>query len=149
MMSSDFHSLVCAIRTTISPSFDYLVGFYYYYIYLCISCSESLWLRRLCSSCGRRGYSSHCSVWASNCSHLSCCAVWALGVRASAVAAHGVSSCVQAQSTDSIVVVHGLSCSPAWDLPGSELNLCLLHRQAGSFPLSHPGKTWLVEFYLL
>ena len=55
MMSSDIHSLVCAMRTTISPSFDYLVVFLlllYLFIY---SCSESSWLRRLFSSCGQRG----------------------------------------------------------------------------------------------
>ena len=37
MVSSGIHSLVCAMRTTISPSFDYLVVFYYYYIYFFIA----------------------------------------------------------------------------------------------------------------
>ena len=39
-----------------------------------------------------RGYSS-CGVQASHCGGFSCFGVWALGVRASVVAAHGLSSC--------------------------------------------------------
>ena len=93
MMSSDIHSLVCAIRTTISPSFDYLVGFLLLLYLFVYSCSESLWLRRLCSSCGQRGllFIAACGLLIAV---ISLVVQFGLsGVRASAVAAHGVSSC--------------------------------------------------------
>ena len=34
-----------------------------------------------------------CSVWASHCGGFSCCGAWALGMWASVVVAHGLSSC--------------------------------------------------------
>ena len=44
------------------------------------------------------------------------------------------------QSTGPIVVTHGLSCSEAYGIfPDQRLNLCLLHLQADSLPLSHQG----------
>ena len=44
------------------------------------------------------------------------------------------------QSAGSVVVVHGLTCSAArGNLPDQGLNLCLLHWQADSLPLSHQG----------
>ena len=52
----------------------------------------------------------------------------------SVVAASGL------QSTDPIVVAHGLSCFVVCGMfPDRGLNPCLLHRQADSLPLSHPG----------
>ena len=45
------------------------------------------------SSCGKRGATLHCSVWASHCSGFSCCGARALVARASVVLAHGLSSC--------------------------------------------------------
>ena len=42
-------------------------------------------------------------------------------------------------SRGSVVVVHGLSCSVAWGILDQGLNLCLLHWQVGSLPLSHQG----------
>ena len=52
----------------------------------------------------------------------------------SVVSAHGL------RSTGSVVVVHGLTCSAArGNLPDQGLNLCLLHWQADSLPLSHQG----------
>jgi len=45
------------------------------------------------------------------------------------------------QSTGSIVVAHRLGCSKASGIfPDQGLNLCLLHWQADSLPLSHWGK---------
>ena len=43
-------------------------------------------------------------------------------------------------STGSLVVTHGLSCSIAYGIfPDQGSNLCLLHWQADSLPLSHQG----------
>ena len=51
------------------------------------------------------------------------------------------------QSTGSVVVVHGLSCSTACGIfLDQELNLCLLHWQADSSPLSHQGNLILHIF---
>ena len=60
----------------------------------------------------------------------------------------GFSSCApRLQSTGSIVVTHGLSCSVACGIfPDQGLNLYLLHWQAGTLPLSHQGslQSWLL-----
>ena len=46
------------------------------------------------------------------------------------------------ESTGSIVVVHGFSCStPCGIFPGQGLNLCLLQQQADFLPLSHQGSS--------
>ena len=51
------------------------------------------------------------------------------------------------QSTGSIVVVHRLSCCTSCEIfPDQGLNLCLLHWQADSLPLSHQGA---LLFFLL
>ena len=75
-----------------------------------------------------------------------CCTAWALG-RA------GFSSCSTRaqwlrfpgpQSTGSIVVTHGLSCSEACGIfPDQGLNPYLLHWQAGPLPLSHHSSRFL------
>ena len=50
------------------------------------------------SSCGEGAAALCCGVRASHCSGFSCCGARALGVRASVVVAHGLSSCgLQAQ----------------------------------------------------
>ena len=62
------------------------------------------------------------------------CLMWSTGstVRASVAAVPGL------QSTGSAVAVHGLRCSAACGiLLGQGSNLCLLHWQADSLPLSH------------
>ena len=47
-------------------------------------------------------------------------------------------------STGSIAVVHGFSCSEACGIfLGQGSNLCVLHRQADSLPLSHQGSSQL------
>jgi len=44
------------------------------------------------------------------------------------------------QGKGSVVVAHGLSCSAVCGIfPDQGLNLCLLHWQAESLPLSHQG----------
>ena len=56
------------------------------------------------------------------------------GTRASVVVARGF------QSTGSVVVAHGLSCSMACGIfPDQGLNPCPLHWQADSYPLRHQG----------
>ena len=45
------------------------------------------------SSCGRVGATLCCCAWASHCGGFSCCGVWAVGARASVVAARRLSSC--------------------------------------------------------
>ena len=51
------------------------------------------------------------------------------------------------KSAGSIVVVHGPSCSPANGIfPDQWSNLCLLHWQADSLPLSHQGSPQLIPF---
>ena len=66
--------------------------------------------------------------WGLRASHrggFSCCRARALGMRASAVVAHGL------QSAGSAVVAHGLNRSMACRIfPDQGLNLCLLHWQA-------------------
>jgi len=63
-----------------------------------------------------------------------CCRALALAARASAVVTPRL------WSTGSIVVVHGLSCSPACGiLLDQGLNLCLLHWQVESLQLSDQG----------
>ena len=58
-------------------------------------------------------------------------------MQASAVAAP------RSKSTDSVVVVHGPSCSTACGiLPDQGSNLCPLHWQADSLPLSQQGVLW-------
>ena len=47
---------------------------------------------------------------------------------------------VKSREIVAVVVVHGLSCSDACGIyPHQESNLCLLHWQIGSLPLSHQG----------
>ena len=68
------------------------------------------------------------------CTGFSCFGAWALGVGASGVAARGLSS------SDSVIVVHRLSCSVACGIfPDRGLNLCPLHWQADSYPPRHQG----------
>ena len=93
--------------------------------------------------------------------NLHCCAGFSLVVVAALVAEHGLQS-VRAsviaapglQSTGSIIVVRGLSCSMAYGIFLDQgLNPCLLHWQADSLPLSHQGGTcwfiWLVHVFIV
>ena len=108
-------------------------------------CAGSLLLHRPLSSCDEWGLPSSCGARASYCDVFSCCQARALGCV-------GFSSCGswESESTGSTVVVHGLSCSMACRIfPDQGWNLCLLHWQAGSSPLSHQGSLkWALFAYL-
>ena len=74
-------------------------------------------------------------MWASLCGGFSC---W--GAQASAQASAGAVPGLR--RTGPVVVLHGLSCSPASGIfPAQGLSLCLLHRQADSWPLSYHGSS--------
>ena len=91
-------------------------------------------LHWLSSHCGEWWLLSSCGAQASHCSGSACCGAPAL-------------RCTGCRSCDSpapehrpMVVAHGLSCSTACGIfPDQDLNLCLLHRQVNSLPLSHQG----------
>ena len=107
------------------------------FIYLFIfGYAGSLMLHGLFSSCEVWELLSSCGTpQASLCGGFSCCAAWALGHS-------GFSSCrtltQYLRLPGSTAVMHGLSCSTAiWDLPRPEIDLCLLHWQADSLPISH------------
>ena len=82
---------------------------------------------RVFSSCRKKQGLLCCSPQASHCSGFSGCGAQALGEQASVVAAQGS-------------VAHQLTYSTAYGIfPARGLNLCPLHRQAGSYPLCHQG----------
>ena len=82
----------------------------------------------------RAGATLRCGARASHCGGFSSCGARALGMRASVVVARGL------QSTGSVVVVHGLSCSAAGGIfPDQGSNPCPLHWQVDSQPLRHQG----------
>ena len=95
------------------------------------------------------GLLSSCCTPAPHCSGFSCC-------RACASRAHRLQwlwhmgSVVAAvvpglQSTSSTVVAHGLSCSETCGVfPDQGSNLCLLHWQAETLPLSHHGSPAII-----
>ena len=69
------------------------------------------------------GATLHCCAWTSHCGGFSCCGAWALGVRASVVAARGLSSCGSralerrlSSCGTRAQLLHG-----TWDLPGPGL----------------------------
>ena len=69
---------------------------------------------------------------------------WFLLLQSSGSRASGLQ---QLQHAGSTVVTHGLTCSAACGLfPDQGLNLCFLHQQKDSLPLSQPAKT-PKEFY--
>ena len=98
------------------------------------------------SSLLREGFLSLWQSWAafrhgaqaSHCSGFSCCQAWALGCV-------GFSSCgSRVLRLGLVVVVNGPSCSAACGVfPYQGSNLCLLHWQADSLPLSHQGSPLL------
>ena len=97
-------------------------------------CDKSLQRQGLFSSCGKQGILSSCSAQASH-SVASLVVENGLSVtQASVIVAPGL------QSTSSVVVAKGLSCFTACEiLLDQGLNLCLLHWQVDSLPLSHQG----------
>ena len=90
-------------------------------------CAESSWPHGLLWSCGAGAPLTEST-----------------GSRARASVAVGP----QALSAGSVVVAHGLGCSVARGIfPDQGLNLCLLHWQADSLPVSHQGN--LHKFFIL
>ena len=70
---------------------------------------------------------------------LSCFWAQTLGPKASVFAPHGL------ESSGSVAVTHGLSCSTAWGIfldQGS--NPCLLHWQVDSYPRNNPGRLRII-----
>ena len=75
-------------------------------------------------------------------------------MQASVVAAHGLRSCgflaLKARNTGSVVVLHGLRCSPVCRVfPDQGSNLCLLHWQGDSLLLRHQGRQKTLCFHFL
>ena len=74
---------------------------------------------------------SNCGAWASHGSGFSCCRAWVPGRMGSGAGAP------RRQSSDSVVVAHGLGCSATCGIfPDQGKNPCLLHWRADSLPLS-------------
>ena len=96
----------------------------------------------LFSGCGKQRVLSSCGEQASHCGGFSYCGAQALGTRTSLVTAQGLSSCGSwALENRLSSVAHGLSCSAACGIFLDQgLNLCPLHWQVDSPPLSHQGK---------
>ena len=63
------------------------------FIYLFLAALGLCWCTWAFSSCSEWGATPHCGAWASHCSGFSCCGARALGMRASVVVAHRLSSC--------------------------------------------------------
>ena len=105
---------------------------YIYIILFIFYCSGPSLLCGLFSSCGGWGLLSSCGVRASHCRGFSCCRARAPGHVVSVEAVRGL------QSTGSIVLVHGPSCSATCGIfPDQKSNPCLPHWQTDSLALSH------------
>ena len=126
-------------------SFKIIVSISSFLIILFIfGCAGSSLVLELFSSCRQQGLLSSCGAQASHWGGFSC------GARA--LGSMSFSSCLMGlvvatprlQSTGSVIVAHGLSCSLACGIlldQGS--NSCLLHRLAGRFFTTEPpGKPW-------
>ena len=113
------HLIACALTVYVSSLEECLLHLVYLFIYLGSSgCSL---LHGFFCSCGKWGYSSG-DVWVSRCSGFSYCGARSLGHLGCSSGAPGL------RSTDSVVAVHGLSCSTAcWIFPDQGQKLCLLH----------------------
>ena len=117
------------------------LSFFQLYLFIYFGCAGSSLLLRLLSSCSEQGLLSRCSVWASHRGGFACCGVWALGRAGSGAVVHR-----------SIAVAHGLTCSAACGVTLEGSNLCPLHCQADSLPLSHqvisPFRSQFEDFLL-
>ena len=93
------YNLLCLLKQ------EYFLKFFSFFLFGCIGSSL---LRVGFLQLWPVGATLHCGARASDCSGFSCCGAPALGVRASVVVAHGLSSCgARAQ------LLRGM-----WDLPG-------------------------------
>ena len=119
--------------------FFYFINLFYLFIFGCMGssllCAGFLQLRRA-------GATLCCGARASHGGGFSCCGARALGAQASVVVACGLQQLWHAgsvvvarglQSTGSVIVVHGLSCSTACGIfPDQGSNPCPLHWQEDS-----------------
>ena len=92
-------------------------------------------------SCREWGATLCCGVRTSHSHGFSCCRARALGTWASAVAAHGLSSCASWALEHRLRSwTHRISCSKARGIfPDQGLNPCPLLQQVDSYPLCHQG----------
>ena len=86
------------IMKSLQTIFYYVVFVFYlfkksfWHIYSFIyGCSGSLLLHEASTVVWHAGATLCCNAWASHCGSFSCCGTWALGARALAVVAHGLS----------------------------------------------------------
>ena len=110
----------------------FFLNLFIYFIFVCVGSSllhtGFLQLRRA-------GATLRCGARASHCGGFSCCGARALGVWASVVAAHGLSSCGSwAQLLLSM-----------WDLPGSGLESVSPALAGGFLTTAPPGKPYLSD----
>ena len=109
------------------------IQFYYLFIY---GCAESLLLWELFSSFREQGLLSICRARASHCGGFS--------LQGTGSRAHRLQKLwLPGSSTGSIVVAHTWAylLHSMWDPPHQWSNLCLLHWQADTLPLSHQGSS--------
>ena len=98
----------------------FLIYLFYLFIFDCVG---SLLLCAGFLQLWRAGATLRCSAWASHCGGFSCCGAWALGMQASVVVAHGLSSCgsrALERRLGSCGARAQLLCG-MWDLPGPGL----------------------------
>ena len=91
----------------------------------------------------RAGATLRCDARASHCSGFSHCGAWALGMRASVVVAHGLSSC-GSQALDHRLSSCGAQASllhGMWDLPGPGLEPVSPALAGGFLTTAPPGKS--------
>ena len=110
-------------------------------MFICFGRAGSSVPRGLFSSCREQGLLSSYGARGSRCSGFFCFEAQSRGAQASAAAPAGSPvTTPELQSTGSVVVTHGLSCSVACGIfPDQGSNLCPLPWQADSLPLSHQG----------
>ena len=116
-------------KVYILPTKAFKIEFFFFNFYLI--CSFLVTLGLCCclwvfSSCREQGLLFSCSPRASHCAGLSCCRAWAVARRAS------VAEAPRLWSSDSEVVVYGVSCPPSTPATcgiflDQRLNLCPLH----------------------
>ena len=108
--------------------------------FLFISCTGSSLLLGLFSNCSEPGLLSSFRVQASHCRGFL--------LQSTSSRARGFSTCGSwAVEQSSTVVAQGLSCSSACGIfPDQGPNVCLLHWQADSLPLSYQGSPMMVNF---
>ena len=140
-----FHS--CKIVIVFENQYDSLYMYFLYkFIYLFLAVLGLCCCTRAFSSCGERGATLRCSARASHCGGLSHCRARALGVRASAVVARGLSSRglrapehrLSSRGTRA-QLLRGM-----WDTPGSRIEPLSPALAGGLSTTAPPGKPWFI-----